>query len=203
MLKAAILLFIGVSTSHADSGDRGFLVGASAGYADHKDNCDEVFGQSCDEKDLGWKVFAGYRINKHFSLEAGSVDFGQAEAEVPFVNVNTLEVVVATLETKVDGYFLSGLAEWPINNKFSVLAKLGVIYWDIEFKGSGLPGNGELVGDEDENGTDFFYGFGAQYKLTENFALRAEWERFNNVGESGIDLETDIDLFSSGFVMQF
>jgi len=202
-LVVSFLLFVGIPSSYAENDNKGFYVGAGVGQADHKDNCEEVFGSSCDEEDLGWKVFAGYKFNKHFAVEGGSVDFGHADADIPFINVNTLEIVVATLETKVDGFFLSSIVEWPIGDKFSVLTKLGVIYWDIEFKGSDLPGAGELIGDEDENGTDYFFGLGAQYKITENFFLRAEWERFNNIGESKIDLSTDIDLISGGIVLQF
>ena len=201
-LVILILLYSGATVSHAES-NKGFYVGASAGYADHKDNCDEVFGLSCDEEDLGWKVFAGYKFNKYLAIEGGSVDFGQADADIPFINVVTLEVVEGTLETKVDGFFLSGLTELPLSDKFSVLAKIGIIYWDIEFNGSDLPNNGGLVDDEDENGTDMFFGFGAKYNITENFAFRVEWERYNNIGESGIDLSTDIDLISGGLVLQF
>lgn len=197
-----------ISVSHAKddsnkgfSDNKGFYVGAGVGQADQRDTCDDAIG-SCDDDDLGWKVFAGYKFNKYLAIEGGSVDFGQADGDTFFLNVDTLEIVPGTLEIKVDGFFLSGMAEWPINNKFSVLVKLGMIYWDIEFDATDVADNLELIGDEDENGTDVFYGLGAQYKITDNLALRAEWERFNNIGDSEIGA-TDIDLISGGIVLQF
>ncbi len=203
MLMAAILLFIGVSTSHADGNDSGFLVGASAGHADQKDACDDTI-DSCDDDDLGWKVFAGYKINKHLVVEVGSVDFGEAEFDTPIINLSVAppQIVPGAIKVEVDGFFLSGLTEWPVSDKFSVLAKLGMIYWDLEFSITDTADDLALIGDEDENGTDIFYGLGIQYKLTDKFSLRAEWERFNNIGSSETGT-TDIDLFTAGGVMQF
>ncbi len=201
LLNALVMIFALVMIApngFAQNDNNGFYVGASVGQADQKDACEDVLG-SCDD-DLGWKVYAGYKFNQYFAIEGGAVDFGQSDADALFINVNTLAIVPGTLEVKIDGFFLSGLAEWPLTNNFSVLMKLGMIYWDIEF---GITDNNlELIGDEDENGTDIHFGFGAHYNITENIKLRAEWERFNNIGDSEIGT-LDIDLISAGVVIQF
>jgi OOP family OmpA-OmpF porin len=38
---------------------------------------------SCDDGDTAWKVFGGYQFNRHFALEAGYANLGEATAS-PF-----------------------------------------------------------------------------------------------------------------------
>ncbi len=186
--------------SYAENDNRGFYIGAGAGEAEQKDACDDAFG-SCDDDDFAWKVFGGYKFNQYFGVEGGSVDFGQSEGDALFIDLSNSQIFQATQEVKIDGFFLSGLVAWPISDNFSVLAKLGMIYWDIEFDITDAD-NFALVGDEDENGTDVFFGLGAQYNFTPGFGVRAEWERFNNIGESEIGT-SDIDLISGSMMLNF
>ena len=201
LIVSLFLLIFFISNGQAEEKVSGFYLGAGVGHADQKDTCDDLFG-SCDDTDVGWKVFGGYKFNRYFAVEGGSVDFGQSDLDSLFINVNTLEIVPGTLVVKIDGFFVSGLLEWPLGNSFSLFTKLGMIYWDIEFGVTDIVENDALVGDEDENGTDLFYGLGAQYNFTNQFGIRAEWEKFNNIGESEIGT-TDIDLISGSLILKF
>jgi len=46
-------------------------------------------------------------------------------------------------------------------------------------------------------------GVGAKYDLTNNMALRVEYERINNVGDKNKVGESDVDMWSLGLVVRF
>jgi hypothetical protein len=46
------------------------------------------------------------------------------------------------------------------------------------------------------------FGFGATYQINKQWGVRAEWERFNNLGDSDTG-ESDVDLLSVGAVFRF
>ncbi len=62
---------------------------------------------------------------------------------------------------------------------------------------------GPVTFDNDDDGTSFAVGLGAEFNITERFGLRAEWERAFDVGEKDTVGETDIDLFTVGAAVFF
>jgi len=46
-------------------------------------------------------------------------------------------------------------------------------------------------------------GLGAQYNLSKSVGLRAEWERYFDVGDADSTGEMDVDLISAGVVFKF
>lgn len=175
------------------AGDAGWYAGLSAGRADYKDGCDTSgtgFVGSCDDDDTGWKVYGGYQFTKSWGVEFGWVDFGEIDAK------GTILGIPVTAKAEVDGWTLSGVGTLPFSNNFSGFAKLGIIRAKVDMKGTvaGVP-----VSVGDDSPTEWTAGLGVKYDFTQNVSLRAEWERFNDLG----DLESDIDLISLGVVFKF
>lgn len=187
----------------------GYYVGASGGEEDAKDFddvCDDLgsigFVGSCDETDNGWKIFGGYQFTPNWGLEVFYADLGEAEARgtAPDLGVP----VSVSVDAEVDGFGASAVGTWPINDKFSVFGKVGFFTWDLN---TSLRGTAIDVGvpvlasiDKDDDGTDLTYGIGAQYSFNETFAIRVEWERFDDVGDA---VESDFDFLSAGIVLSF
>jgi OOP family OmpA-OmpF porin len=117
---------------------------------------------SCDEKDSAFKLFAGYRVNPNFALEASYIDYGEASAR--------------------------GIV--PLGNRFSLFGKAGVLMSDIE--GSSVGAFGPASASESETGLHI--GVGAMFDISPTFAIRAEWERND-------ELETD--MMSIGLQVRF
>lgn len=190
----AALAVLGIATIAAPvaiaadmaAGDAGWYAGLSAGRADYKDACDGFPG-SCDDDDTAWKVYGGYQFTKNWGVEFGYVDFGEIKATVPG----------GTAKVEADGWTLSGVGTLPFANNFSGFAKLGIIQADIDAKGTGV-----LAGSASDSSTDWTFGLGVKYDFTQNVSLRAEWEKFNNLGDSSTG-EGDIDLISIGVVFKF
>jgi opacity protein-like surface antigen len=80
--------------------------------------------------------------------------------------------------------------------KISLFGKLGAIRWDQE-RNSSLPNNSG-----DGTGWDFAYGAGVQFTLNEHLGIRAEWEKFNDVGTSTTG-PNDIQMWSVGLNYKF
>jgi OOP family OmpA-OmpF porin len=207
-LVLAALLATGLLTSAtvlAGEGP-GFYGGGSVGLSHYEDQEDEIRGAfaptaisvETDDSDLGWKLFGGYRFTPYFGAEVSFVDLGEQSVDI---GVGTASV---TATNSVSGVSLTGTAGYPVIPQGYVFGRLGGYVWDssVDTEGNALlnaiaTANGAI--DEGDNGVDLTFGLGATYELVEHVKVRADWERFNGLGEN----ETDIDLFSGGIQYDF
>jgi OOP family OmpA-OmpF porin len=156
---------------------------------------------SKDETDTGFKIYAGYRMHRNFALEGGWADLGSFKATR---NVTAPAVGSLSAEIESSGPYIDALGILPLQ-QFNLFAKLGAIYATTK---TTLSRTGAVVFVPGANTTpedsevEFKFGLGASYWFTRNLAIRAEYERFFDVGsdETG---EGDIDLISIGITFRF
>jgi len=190
LLTAGLLALVAVSTP-ALSQDTGWYAGLGVGQSKAKDACTGVAGPgiSCDDTDTAWKIFGGYQFNANFGAELGYTDLGEVSAT--FAGFGS-----ATIESK--GIELLGVGTYPINQQFSIFGKLGFFRWDVDANdGTGL------VGSVSDSGTDLTFGFGVKYNFTKNVALRAEWQRYTDVGETNTTGMADVDVLGVSVIIKF
>lgn len=159
--------------------DAGFYVGAGGGFTS-VDLCGDpalAGATSCDDDDVGFKIFGGFKVNQYFSAELGYVDLGEASASGPGGS--------ATAE--VDGFQFAAVGTYPIE-QFSLLGKVGFFSWDGEIS--------TTSGNFSDDGTDFMFGIGGAFHFTPQLSVRGEWERFDVDGD-------DVDMFSASVVYKF
>ena len=94
-----------------------------------------------------------------------------------------------------EAWSLSALGILPLNDQFSLFARLGLNVWNVDVSASGT-GSGATAYSDSEDGSDVVYGLGAAYHITPNLNLRAEWERYN------FD-DGDLDFVSVGLGWSF
>lgn len=155
---------------------------------------------SVDDTDTGWKLYGGIMFNRNFAVEASYADLGELSIDsrvtAPFNgNLNT------TWEAQTVAVSVLGIL--PLAYNFELFGKVGIHYWDAELTATATAGGGVGTGSDDDTGTDLLYGIGATYNLTNNFALRAEWERYNNIGDDNSTGESDVDMWSAGVQFSF
>lgn len=172
LVAAAIALVPGASVLAADNG---IYIGASVGQANVEiDNVDvDGLRQDFDADDTGFKLIAGIRPLDWLAVEASYVNFGEPED------------TVGGQKVKADGDGISAfavglLAVGPVD----LFAKGGLISWDTKVAGF------------DEDGTDFAYGVGAQFRVL-GLSLRAEYEIFD------VDQVDDLNMLSIGVTYTF
>ena len=190
LLVAAVLL---AGTANAD--ENPWYVGAGIGLADIDVDDDDydrdlakrgyTTSSSLDDTDTGWKVFGGYRFTKNWAVEGAYVDLGDVTSKTTvidgpagFTAQDFVNTAARVHPYSVDGFTLSGVGTWPVNEKFSLFAKLGIFKWDADIKvecvGCGFP----VKAPDDESGTDWTAGVGAGYEFNDEFGMRLEFERY-------------------------
>lgn len=149
-----------------------------------------------DERDLGYKLFGGYQINRYIALEGGYFDLGEFGFRANTVPLGTLRG-----EIEVRGVNLDAIGFLPLTEQFSAFGRVGVTHAEAEasFRGSGAVEPRDPH--SSERATNYKYGIGLQYAFTESIAMRIEAERYrisDTAGDKG-----DIDLFSLGLLYRF
>ena len=100
---------------------------------------------------------------------------------------------------EVDGFTVLGVGRYPVMEQLDVFAKVGVFFWDAEGR-IRLSGGGITAAIEtDEDGTDLVFGSGVRYTFMEHLSVRAEWERYSDVGDD----DNDVNLFTIGLQFNF
>jgi OOP family OmpA-OmpF porin len=157
---------------------------------------------SSDERDPGVKVLAGYRFNRWFAAEGGYAYLG----EFQFTNRVTAPTNgTYNADLRVIGLVLDAVGMLPLGYGFTALAKVGVVGSEVRTTRS-ISGNVTPAPNTEPNVSadeaNLKYGLGLQYDLGKVAAVRAEWERFNKLGNAGTG-EFDIDLYSVGLMFRF
>jgi hypothetical protein len=177
MRRFLFALIVSAAAFSAQAADKGFYLGASIGEAGVKDIADDV---DFDADDFGYKVFGGFRFLDWLGVEAGYVDLGSPVDEILGEDVNG----------DADALDAFAVLFLPIGDAggFDLFAKAGFAAWDSRFDSD------DLDIDIEDDGTDFAYGIGAQFRLG-SAAFRAEYE--------GFQFGDDADMLSVGFSWTF
>jgi OOP family OmpA-OmpF porin len=172
--------------------DARFYIGGSFGQAEANGFCDDLqtiatgFGSvsSCDEKDSAWKFFGGYQFNPNFAVEASYFDYGSVSASGQFLGTPI------SVSGDVSAFGIAALGILPLGNNFSLFGKLGLLRTEVDAAASVLG----AAGSESEDETGLHFGVGVMFDLGRNFAIRAEWERND---------EVEVDMMSIGIQVRF
>lgn len=154
---------------------------------------------SADDTDTGWKLFGGYKFNQYLAAEGSYANFGKQT-----IDSNVTSPFVGTIDTtwKAQALAVSGVGILPLAYSIDLFGKLGLQYWKVDL--SSTPSVGAVgYQSESEKGTDYIFGVGAGYNVTNNIAVRAEWERYNNIGDTSTTRESDMDMWSLGVQYSF
>lgn len=152
-----------------------------------------------DDRDLGYKLFAGRKFSRNFAVEGGYFNLGKFGFTAAYPTANTFSG-----DIKLQGLNLDVVGILPFPEKFSAFGRVGLIYTEGKdrFTGTGAGFSvAALNPNPKESKAHYKYGFGLQYDFTRALSLRGEWERYrvnDAVGNTG-----DIDMVSVGLVFMF
>jgi OOP family OmpA-OmpF porin len=158
--------------------DSGLYVGAGLGRSEAREFCLHIGGGACDQKDTSWNAFVGYQVNRHFAVELGYVDLGKSFSS------GLLGGVPATASLDTTAIELLAVGMLPLSDAFSIYGKFGMYRYETDSVSTG-PAAGAGSADD----VEFTIGIGGQYGFTRNIAVRAEWQRYFEVGSGVFGLE--------------
>lgn len=149
-----------------------------------------------DERDVGFKLLGGYKLNKNFAVEGGYFNLG----EFAFT-ANTTPAGSLAGTIKLQGLNLDVVGILPMSERFSAFGRVGLTYTEAKdtFRGTGAVTVTNPNPEKSE--ANYKVGLGLQYDFTPSLGLRTEWERYrvnDAVGNKG-----DVDMYTIGLVYIF
>lgn len=148
---------------------------------------------SIDRSDTIFDAVVGYKFNAYISAEVGYLDLGDYSAKVDAQN---------KARASVSGATISALWSYPFDEKFSVFARTGLMIAKTSTKIRYINSDDAVVR-EHESRSDVVpvLGVGANYNLTKNWQLTAE---YRDVGSAtlakaaGESLDINVNAFTVG-----
>jgi OOP family OmpA-OmpF porin len=176
----------------------GLYVGGSFGLSWSHLTGNNIYSSkgSSDRKDLtSGKLYGGYRFNEYLAVELQSASLGTSDSTYS----NNLGNLVNNRHTRTSSsaLALSVLGILPVSENFSLLGKLGVAQTTVKYTESDdLDKSAMRSGKQKSN--NVLLGVGAEYKLTKQISLRAEYENLGTVKFAGGDRKLRNDMLSLG-----
>lgn len=106
-----------------------------------------------DTRETSWKLYGGYQFTPTWGLELGYNDLGKYRG------------------ADIESYSLAGTGTIPLNERWSLLGKLGAAENRPDAPGAG-------------NHTDVLLGVGVGYSLSRNVGVRLEYEDFGKLSDA-------------------
>ena len=162
-----------------------------------------------DDSDIGYQAAFGYRFARYIALERGLVQYGelasQLSADVDLPD-DTQGFVPARFEYafKVGGPLISAVGILPLGDKFELYARAGFLFASVEREfTSRINGQRGLSYSANGDSQDLVYGVGVTFNINPAYAIRAEYQILDEVGESGRTGTESLDNMSIGMIVRF
>jgi OmpA-OmpF porin, OOP family len=188
-LAAALLLGLGVCEPASAQSAGSYYAGASLGQSQYRNTCEFVDG-SCDDKDSAYRIFGGYNFSPSMAVEVAYGDYGRLLVD------GSSGGVPANFEATIEALDVSVLPAWVLSERLALFGRFGMYRSKVQVHDLGGGGS------ESERNSAWTYGFGVRWSFGGAVSLRAEWQRYDNIGGSSTG-EDDIDFISAGVILQF
>ena len=152
---------------------------------------------STDDSDYAYKIFGGYKVNKYFAVEGSWTDLGEATYSATVVSPISGN---ANASWEASAFALSALGILPLGSQFELFGKVGITFWDADAR---VSFDGAELDAADDDGSGVLYGVGASFNFTPNLGVRAEWERYDGIGEDDTTGQSDFEMWSVGLQYNF
>lgn len=183
-----LALVLPAAPALADDMENGLTLGIDGGRAEARSACDNVI--NCSSDDTAARVSLGWQFTPMIGLEAGYSSFGTV-----FESRNN----TFSANQDANAWTLSLLGTIPIADRFGIYGRVGAARFDNDTSGTGLV---QGVPVNNDNRTKPYFGAGLKFGLTDNVALRAEYQRYKDLANIG-GIRDDVDAWSGGVVFTF
>lgn len=190
-LKALVVgIVLSVAAPLAVAAGSGFYVDGSVGRMTA--NIPTLAGFTKNDSDTTIAIGGGYKINEYFGAEVGYQDLGKVSyTGAAAGTINSLGHVIvytgaATATAKVDGFYFGPTLSYPVNEQFSINARLGFYNWEAKqnllFTAAGtVDGTAFAAGASSSattKKTDNYLGFGATYNVSKNVGINLNYTEY-------------------------
>jgi opacity protein-like surface antigen len=161
-----------------------------------------------DDSDIGYQAAFGYRFARYIALELGLVQYGELtselSADVDLGDGNGFVPARFEYSFKVGGPLISAVGLLPLGEKFELYGRLGFLFASVEREfSSRINGQRGLSYSASGDSQDVVYGIGANFNINQAYAIRAEYQILDDVGEDGRTGTESLDFMSIGMIVRF
>lgn len=153
-----------------------------------------------EDNDTAYRVYGGYMFMPYLGVELGYVDLGRFSFRTDVQPTGALSG-----RTRINGGELSLVGRVPLGDAFAVYARAGVYSarTRTDYTGSGSVTVIDGAERQSKRTTKPAYALGATYDFTPHIGMRAEWARYDKLGDELTGGETDANLVSIGVTYRF
>ena len=163
-------------------------------------------------KPWGWtgKIYGGYWINEMLGVEVQFVNLGNLDSTLEFAHTDLHGAISgrAADHTSLRTTAVTVTGMLPTQSGVGVLGRLGLARWRMAFESERACIDKSTVdrcsaflaqgASRTAYGTGLTYGLGLMYVLTSQLSARADWDRYNDVGDNHTGGKTDINTLVLG-----
>lgn len=156
---------------------------------------------TADQRDLGWNVALGYRVNKYLAAELSYVNAGEASLTEVWSAVSdapiTVPDVVRAYTVRSTGPTVSVLGSLPLSERWQLFLRGGVFFAKQEVESrlviqSSTATNGPPI-ERDYSDEVFNIGAGIQWDFLPRWTARLEYQRSGDLQSNDIMGESRLD----------
>lgn len=144
---AAMTMFAGAASAQA-------YVGGTVGFSNFSVDC--PFASECDTQDTAFKIYGGYTLAPHISIEAAFIDFG---------GTSVSNFGASTGNIDVSAFIVNGAYRWDFSPKWAGIARLGLA--SVSSDPSGV----RFIGTSSDSSINLYAGFGIEYAVAKNLKI--------------------------------
>ncbi|MDX1500463.1 MAG: porin family protein [Woeseiaceae bacterium] len=160
--------------------DSGFFVSGSIGSSTFEDDIENF---RLDTDTTAYRLTAGLQIGNYLGVEGGYHSFGKYDESFDIGDG------VTDISLQADGWTLGLVAGIPVSESFSLFGRGGAFFWDADARIDDV-----VIGFPED--TDWYWGGGADVRVTERLSLLGDWTRYEFEGAKS-------DVISIGFKFVF
>lgn len=150
---------------------------------------------SLDDSDTGYRLYLGWQFHDLVSAEFGYANFGELSQSVTGSTADPAGFLTALAEEQplmssgitlgvASGMQLNelGLEDSEFSRNFGIYGRAGLYLWKTEVEYQA----GTVTINQDDSGTDLYFGIGARYTLFEDFDVALGYDHYG--AETAVDM---------------
>jgi OOP family OmpA-OmpF porin len=188
-----------------------WYAGASIGYGGYDTTFDRTnqslfaigatsFWVTADARETMWKVYVGYQVARHFSIEGGYYDFGK-----PSYRADVYAPASTTVQRNLEahGWGADAVLWLPVSGGFWGFGKVGGIV--ARTRASATDPTAGLAGMSAESNQElnWMFGLGLEYRSANKIGGRIEFEHVRKIGDDAKYGTSDVLMFTAGGILRF
>lgn len=153
-------------------------------------------GRDIEMKSACSKLFGGYEVSTHFSVEAQYHCLG--ESKIKYTNLGSGRRASETY--RVDALSLAAVGRLPLGDTFSLMGKVGPSWTEAEARSKG---NVVPESKRTKRRLGYMAGIGMEWRIGTHYGVRTELESFHRVGSADGPGRASVQAGSASFFYRF